>query len=101
MGGHGTPTLRRVARYCDGWLPIPMRAGDLVKEIAELRALLKEAGRDPDTVQVSTYWTPPDLDVIRSYADAGVTRVIFGAPSQNRETVLPLLDHYASVMKSY
>jgi probable F420-dependent oxidoreductase len=77
LGGHGPKALDRVVRYCDGWMPIPMR--------------------DPASLAVTLYGVPPDADLIRSFIAGGVTRSIFALPSADRDTVLPLLDRYAGV----
>lgn len=98
LGGHGTKTLERVVRYCDGWMPIPMRAGDLAQQIGELRALAEEKRRDPGSIGISLYFCPPDSALIRSYAALGVERCIFGLPSRTRDEVLPVLDGLARVM---
>jgi probable F420-dependent oxidoreductase len=97
LGGHGAKALQRVVRYCDGWLPIPVRAGSLPDEIADLRRRAADAGRDPDSISINLYGVPADADTLRSYAAAGVRRGIFSLPSAGRDKVLPLLDRYAAV----
>jgi probable F420-dependent oxidoreductase len=97
LGGHGPKALQRVVRYCDGWLPIPIRAGALADEIKELRRLATAAGRDPASIAISTYGAPADPDILRSFAAADVQRTVFNLPSAERDTVLPLLDRYAAV----
>jgi len=101
LGGHGEKALRRVAKYCDGWLPIPVRAGELKQEIARLYALAKEEGRDPRSLTISLYGVPPDIGSLRSYADAGAHRAIFGLPAAPRDKVLPLLDRCAGAMAEF
>jgi alkanesulfonate monooxygenase SsuD/methylene tetrahydromethanopterin reductase-like flavin-dependent oxidoreductase (luciferase family) len=100
LGGHGIKTLKRVVRYCDGWMPIPVRAGDLRKEIAELRALAKAAGREPHSLTVSLYGVGADAEQLRTYAAAGADRAIFGLPAAARDKALSLLDRYAEVARS-
>ncbi|MBI4516558.1 MAG: LLM class F420-dependent oxidoreductase [Deltaproteobacteria bacterium] len=100
LGGHGEKALRRVVRYCDGWMPIPGRAGDLKKEIAQLHALAKAGGRNPRSLTVSLYGVPPDAELIRSYRAAGANRVIFAMPSAPASKVLPQLDRCAEVMRT-
>jgi probable F420-dependent oxidoreductase len=97
LGGHGPKALQRVVRYCDGWMPIPIRAGDLAGEIKDLRGRAAAAGRDPDAIAVTMYGVPADAERVRSFSAAGAHRAIFGLPSAGRETVLPLLDRYAAV----
>jgi probable F420-dependent oxidoreductase len=97
LGGHTDAALKRVAAYCDGWLPISLAAGDLDQRIGHLRRLCEEKGRDPKSVSVSVFWAPPDPAAIEHYAKLGVERVIFALPPDGRETVLPMIDGYAKL----
>ncbi len=98
LGGHSRQVLERVVEYCDGWLPLGARGEAIIPHIARLRQLAEERGRDPKSVSVSVYWAPADRAIIEKYRDAGVERVIFGLPSAERDTVLPLLDRYTELM---
>jgi len=98
LGGHGPRALARVVDYCDGWLPISVRAGDIAAEITSLRRLAEEKGRDPATISVSVYGAPLDADGAARLRDAGIGRAIFALPAADRDTVLPLLDRGATVM---
>jgi probable F420-dependent oxidoreductase len=100
LGGHGPKALARVADYCDGWLPIGVRAGDLAAEIAALRRLAAEKGRDPASIDVSVYGARMDAASIGALRDAGVQRVIFSLPSKGRDDLLPLLDRGVAVMRA-
>jgi probable F420-dependent oxidoreductase len=99
MGAHGPRGMDRVIAYCDGWLPIPMRAGDIFADIEELRRRAVAKGRDPRTISISVYGAPPDADLLRQYRDAGVTRAIFGLPSAPADKVLPIVDRCAEVAR--
>ena len=99
LGGHGPRALARVVDYCDGWLPIGVRAGDLAAGMADLRRLAAEKGRDPATISVSVYGVPMDAQALASLRELGVQRVIFALPSKERDALLPLLDRGAAVMR--
>ena len=43
------------------------------------------------------FGAPSKDDVIRSLVDLGFERLIFQLPPAGRETVLPLMDNYASI----
>jgi len=101
LGGHGPKARQRVINYCDGWMPIPLRAGDLEQEIAALHEQARNAGRDPKTVTISVYGAPADLKALHAYATAGVHRAIFAVPSVETHNVLPLLDRYAGTMRQF
>jgi probable F420-dependent oxidoreductase len=98
LGGHGTKALERVVRYCDGWMPISLRAGDLQKEIGELRTLAEKAGRDPRSISISVFWAQPDRETIDAYQAMGVERVILALPPAPAEKVLPILDHHSKLV---
>lgn len=100
LGGHGPRALERVVDYCDGWIPIGTRAGDLLAGIRDLRSLARAKGRDPDAISVSVYGAPPHADLLRTYRDGGVNRAIFALPSAGPDTVLPILDRCAEVSRT-
>ena len=102
MGGNGPTTFDRVIEFCDGWVPVLWSAEQepsLVSQIAELRRRAEAAGRDPASLSVSNFWGRPDRDAIERIERAGVDRVVISLPSAGRETVLPLLDEYAAIMR--
>jgi alkanesulfonate monooxygenase SsuD/methylene tetrahydromethanopterin reductase-like flavin-dependent oxidoreductase (luciferase family) len=99
LGGHSPQVLQRVVDYCDGWLPIGGRAGELVESIKDLRRRAEQAGRDPKTVGVSIFGMPADEAAIQQYRAAGVERAAFGLPSAGRDKLLPLMDRYAEFVR--
>jgi probable F420-dependent oxidoreductase len=99
LGGHGPKAIDRVVRYCDGWMPILFRAGDLKAGLAELDKRARAAGRDPKSISVSIFWAMADADAIGGYAEAGVQRVILPLPPAPADKVLPLLDRYAKLIR--
>ena len=100
LGGHGPLAVKRVVDYCDGWIPIGVRAGNLKDGIEELHRAAREKGRDPRTISVSLYGAPADGDTLKQLRDLGVDRAIFALPSKPRDEVLPLLDRYAAAMRN-
>jgi probable F420-dependent oxidoreductase len=99
LGGHGRKALERVVRYCDGWLPISLRAGDLKKAIGELRETAQKAGRDPKSISISVFWAPADRAKIDEYEEMGVERAILALPPAPRDKVLPVLDSHAKLIR--
>jgi alkanesulfonate monooxygenase SsuD/methylene tetrahydromethanopterin reductase-like flavin-dependent oxidoreductase (luciferase family) len=98
LGAHGTQALRRVVDYCDGWIPFTPGIKDLRAEIGELRRLAREAGRDPRSLSVNVYFTPPERAAVEQYRDAGADRVIFRLPPAGAPSVLRALDEYARLI---
>ena len=101
MGGDGPTTFDRVIEFCDGWIPIggrPSRGPSLPEKIDALRVRAREAGRDPDTIAISVFGARPEKDALDRLEQAGVDRIIFGLPSADRDTVLPLIEQYANLI---
>ncbi len=101
MGGDGATTFDRVVEYCDGWMPVGAGVPggpSFAEKVALLKRQAADAGRDPDSISISSFGTRPDPDVIREMEAAGVERVVFPLPSEKRENVVPLIDQYAKLM---
>lgn len=80
LGGHGPKALERVARTYDGWMPLVPNPQSLKADVATLKKLATENGRNPDTLHITALVDPresgPSLDDLRQYAEAGASRVI-------------------------
>jgi probable F420-dependent oxidoreductase len=98
LGSHGPLGLKRVVRYCDGWLPNAGRGVDLIKGIADLRRCSEEAGRDPKTISITAFAAPAERKTIDQYESVGVERSVFFLPPAGAATVMPVLDQYAKVI---
>jgi probable F420-dependent oxidoreductase len=82
FGGHQDVTLRRIAKWGDGWIMNAHPLGETADaEFAKLRRYTEAAGRDPDSigieVWVSTAEGGPDdwKRAAAAWAEAGVTHV--------------------------
>ena len=91
VGGEGPGVLRRVIEYGDEWAP--NAEPGLEARVAELQRLGTAHGRS--NIPVTAFHVTPDPDVIRGYAEAGVTRCVFTLPSGDAETVQAALDRLA------
>jgi probable F420-dependent oxidoreductase len=93
--------LKRVVRYCDGWMPLDAVVEDIPTSFAKLRKQMEEAGRDPSTLDLSIWTTPgvhPDEAKLEQLKAAGVQRVVLFAPVVGSDGVLPFLDRYAKMI---
>lgn len=74
IGGESKPAMRRVARLADGWLPYNLPVAEAPAVIAELKAMTREAGRDPAALRIiKIVYSNAALDDLKRYRDAGVT----------------------------
>jgi probable F420-dependent oxidoreductase len=100
LGGESGHTLQRVVEFCDGWLPRGRAGTDVVlKGLDDLEARAARAGRDVRTISVSVFGAPAEREALDRYAEAGVTRALLRLPSEPRDTILPLLDQYAKLIR--
>ncbi len=80
LGAHGPKALERVARTYDGWFPLVHSIPAFERDMVTLRKLTQEAGRNPDTLQVTVIIDPddggPSLDDMKRLRDAGVNRIV-------------------------
>jgi probable F420-dependent oxidoreductase len=80
LGAHGPKALERVARSYDGWFPLVQNPDVFTQDVETLRKLTQEAGRNPDTLQITVILDPknggPSEDDLKRYRDAGANRVV-------------------------
>jgi len=99
VGGVFPGGARRAIRYGNGWIPIGGRQDDLETHVPEFRRMAEAAGRDPDSLEVSSYGIAPREKVVARYRTAGVDRVVFGLPPAPRDELLPVLDRCAELAR--
>ena len=78
VGGHTKAAARRAGRLGDGFFPA--RPQDIGVLMDEMQRAAKDAGRDPDAIEVTT-GGPPNLDFAKSLADQGVSRIVMPPPT--------------------
>jgi probable F420-dependent oxidoreductase len=78
VGGHTKAAARRAGRLGNGFFPA--RPQDIGVLMDEMKRAAKDAGRDPDAIEVTT-GGPPNLDFAKSLADQGVSRIVMPAPT--------------------
>ena len=95
MGGATDMSLKRVARYCDGWMPIDVLLRDPKAMVEKMRQVVSEEGRDPDEIELSAFCQRArDGDALKKFREAGFTRAIIGLPNRGRDEVLKFVDEY-------
>jgi probable F420-dependent oxidoreductase len=94
LGTHTPRGRQRVVDYCNGWMPIGARLGDVVAGMRDLAERARAAGKNPADFPVSVF-AAADREGLDQLAAVGVERAIFWVPPESREKVLPILDRYA------
>ncbi len=80
-------------------MPIGFRLQNAAEKIAALRQRAESSGRDPKSISISIFGVNPEPGALEALETAGVERAIFMLPPAERDTVLPLLDKYAALMR--
>jgi probable F420-dependent oxidoreductase len=97
VGGVFPQGARRAIRYGDGW--IPTARGDLSAELPKFRQMAQEAGRDPNSLEVTSFGLADDADRVKRLADMGVARVVPMFPPEKADKVLPMIDRWTKIMR--
>ncbi|HST74148.1 MAG TPA: LLM class F420-dependent oxidoreductase [Acetobacteraceae bacterium] len=102
VGGAFPYSARRAIRYGDGWMPqvTEQSATPLTDLIPRFRQMAAEAGRDPAALDISIGGQGEDVDLVKRYQDLGVNRVSTSLPSEKAETILPVLDRWAAIIRA-
>lgn len=100
VGGAFPYSARRAIRYGDGWIPQAVRGSysEIADLIPEFRKMATDAGRDPDSMEITVWFPRRELDLMKRYADLGVKRVVFNLDSVKVDQGLPVLDEIAEFM---
>lgn len=97
VGGAFPQGARRALAYADGWMPIGGR-GDIVDLAPRFRQMAAEAGREPDSVNLTAFGCAPNADEVARHQEAGFDRVVFMLPPDGPDEVLPQLDDLAELI---
>lgn len=93
VGGNGPTVLDRVLDFGDAWMP--NHADGVLERIGELRTRARASARE---IPVVVMGPPPKPEVLESYAEAGVERVLFWLPSAGRARVEQSLERVEQAM---
>lgn len=99
VGGAFPGGARRAVAWADGWIPIPGRGeGTITEQIGVMHDMAEAAGRDPESIEVTIYFAPPEPEKLQEFAAAGVSRVVFDLPSVGTDEANETLDSIRSVL---
>jgi probable F420-dependent oxidoreductase len=85
VGGSTDIAARRAGRVGDGFFPHAISPDDFARRIETMRAAARDAGRDPDAIELSVapsawkFGASMDLGIMKAYADLGVSRLVITA----------------------
>jgi len=101
VGGAFPYSARRAVRYGEGWIPHASRGtyAEIAEMIPQFRHMAAEAGRDPDSIKITVWGPKQEADLMRRYEDLGVSRVVFSVESEKADTILPVIDGWAALMR--
>ena len=97
VGGAFPHGARRAIRYGDGW--IPTARGDVAEVLPKFREMAREAGRDPASIEITSFGLGEDLDRVKRLADARVARIVASFPAEKADAVLPIVDRWNAIMR--
>ena len=94
VGGAFPHGARRAIRYGDGWIP----GGDIREVLPKFHDMAREAGRDPATIEITSFATAEDLDRVKRLNEMGIARVVPMFPPETADKVLPIMDRWTKIM---
>lgn len=97
VGGHSLAAARRAGRLGDGYFPIGLGTDEFATGLEEMRAAAHEAGRDPDSIEV-TYSGGTKPDRVRRYAELGVSRWVVGVWDTDPDAYRRAFDELATTL---
>lgn len=82
IGGHSRLAARRAGRLGDGFQPLGVSGSELATLVEVMRVSAEDAGRDPDSLELSLghLVTKVDADRAGRLAEVGADRLVLGMP---------------------
>ena len=101
VGGAFPYGARRAIAFGDGWMPHISRQqyGDVTEFLQRFRQMVAEGGRDPESFPVTAWASSDDADRLKRYRELGIVRACVSLPSEKEDTILPLLDRWAALIR--
>ncbi len=99
LGGETDYTLRRIVKYCDGWIPRGNMNFDPKASMQRLHDMAEKHGRNPAELSTTLFRGPTSKEELAACREAGVDRVLYEIPDGTREEALKAADDIAALMK--
>ena len=88
IGGQTPPAIRRAGRLGDGFFPVGNNVADVGPAIELMRRSAEEAGRDPDSIEITAGAFVPDVDElfrrVEAFQQLGVARVVIAVRREEK-----------------
>jgi probable F420-dependent oxidoreductase len=100
VGGNKRASLRRVARFGDGWHPLMLSPEGVRDRMAYLRDQAATAGRPHAATRVSVRLDMSQVHPgsVQEYADAGVSELVVGLGTADVDAIRAEIDRFAEAM---
>jgi len=101
MGGHSKPAWRRTVTHCQGWYGFMLDPEGTAKNIAGIRELEGQYERPEGLGEIEITVTPlmrPGVEMLETYGEMGVDRLVLLAPVQNVDESLAFIEQIHATM---
>lgn len=100
IGGHTQAAARRAGRIGDGFFPWLSGPEHLAELLAVMRRAATDAGRDPDSIEISVGAIDPDT--MKAAADLGAHRIVTAAFARTEDELKAWFDEFdRSIMSKF
>lgn len=100
-GGTTEQGIKRVVRYCDGWLPFDVMGDKLDWLVKRLHEEADAAQRDPKSIGISVFcFQSPDASAIARYQKLGVERLVLVTPRQ-ADATMTFVDQFTPLIAQH
>lgn len=102
FGAMGPLGVHHAAQWADGWMPVDVAMPDVAAGIADFRRQVSEAGRDPESVEITlVVMAPVTVDLLKQYRDMGIHRCNIGVGVENwdrPDVVMPMIEEFSRLI---
>ena len=100
LGGMARNVYKRVVEWGDGWMPNRVTPDDISAGRQKLNELASEAGRDPESINISVFGQPADCNLVSALFEAGADRVMIRVETAEQDATFAQLDQIAEEVLS-
>lgn len=100
LGGMARNVYKRVVEWGDGWMPNRVTPDDISAGRQKLNELASEAGRDPESINISVFGQPADCNLVSALFEAGADRVMIRVETADQDATFAQLDQIAEEVLS-